>query len=66
VRQDAGKLRIEEWRLPGNVTIIDVSLSGKNVPGAMELFRKRIAEPLLAAGIVPSADSKSELGGRCP
>jgi hypothetical protein len=65
VRQDAGKLTIEEWRLPGNVTVIDVSLSGKNVPGAMELFRKRIAEPLLAAGIVPSADSKSELGGSC-
>jgi len=64
-RQDAGKLKIEEWRLPGNVVIIDVSLSGKNTPGAMELFRKRIAEPLLAAGIVPSAESKTELGGRC-
>lgn len=64
-RQDAGKLKIEEWRLPGNVTVIEVSLSGKNTPGAMDLFRKRIAEPLLAAGIVPSADSKSALGGRC-
>ena len=64
-RQDAGKLKLEEWRLPGNVVIIDVSISGKNVPGAMEGFRKRIAEPLLAAGIVPSADSKSELGSRC-
>jgi hypothetical protein len=65
VRQDAGKLSIEEWRLPGNVTIMDVSLSSKNVPGAMELFRKRIAQPLLAAGVLPSADSKSELGSRC-
>ena len=65
LRQDAGKLKLEEWRLPGNVVVIDVSLSGKNTPGAMELFRKRIAEPLLAAGIVPSADSKTELGGRC-
>ncbi len=64
-RQDAGKLKIEEWRLPGNVTVIDVSLSSKNMPGAMDLFRKRIVEPLLAAGIVPSADSKSELGSRC-
>ena len=50
----------------GNVTIIDVSLSGKNLPGVFELFRKRIAEPLLAAGIVPAADTKSEVGGRCP
>ena len=65
-RQDAGKLKIEEWRLPGNVVVIDVSLSSKNTPGGMELFRKRIAEPLLAAGIVPSVDSKSELGSRCP
>ena len=64
-RQDAGKLKLEEWRLPGNVVVIDVSLSGKNIPGAMEQFRKRIAEPLLAAGIVPSEDSKSELGSRC-
>jgi len=66
LRQDAGKLKIEEWRLPGNVVVIDVSLSGKNVPGAMEVFRTRIARPLLAAGIVPLPDSKSELGSRCP
>jgi hypothetical protein len=36
------------------------------LPGVFELFRKRIAEPLLAAGIVPAADTKSEVGGRCP
>jgi len=64
-RRDAGSLKIEEWRLPGNVLIIDVSLGGKDTPGALDQFRTRIAEPLLAAGIVPLADSKSELGSRC-
>ena len=65
-RRDAGSLRVEEWRIPGDVVIIEVSGSGENSPGAMEQFRKRVALPLLAAGIVPLQDSKTELGSRCP
>jgi hypothetical protein len=36
-----------------------------NNPDALELFRNRIAKPLLAAGVVPLSESKSDLGGHC-
>ena len=65
-RWDAGRLKIEEWRLPGDVLMLEVSGSGADTPNALEQFRKRVAAPLLAAGIVPMADSKTELGSRCP
>jgi hypothetical protein len=65
-RWDAGRLKVEEWRLPGDVLMIEVSGGGTNTPAATEQFRKRVAVPLLAAGIVPLVDSKTELGSRCP
>jgi hypothetical protein len=64
-RWDAGRVKVEEWRLPRNVLMIEVSGSGMNTPEAMEQFRRRVAAPLLAAGIVPSVNSKTELGSRC-
>jgi hypothetical protein len=64
-RRVAGKIRIEEWRLPGDVLVIEVSGSGANSPGAMEQFRKVIVAPLVAAGVVPTASSKTDLGSRC-
>ena len=64
-RRVAGPLKLEEWHLPGDVVIIDVSMSGANNPGALGLFRTRIAQPLFAAGVVPLSESKTELGGRC-
>jgi len=64
-RKVAGPLKLEEWRFPGDVVIIDVSLSSLNNPDALELFRNRIAKPLLAAGVVPLSESKSDLGGHC-
>jgi len=65
-RWEQGRLKVEEWRLAGDVVIIEVSGSGTNTPDAREKFRERVAAPLLAAGIVPSASSKTELGSRCP
>jgi hypothetical protein len=64
-RWEAGRLKIEEWRLPGDVLMIEVSGNGANTRVAMEHFRKRVAAPLFAAGIVPSTQSKTELGSRC-
>lgn len=64
-RRVAGNLKIEEWRLPGDVVVIEVSRGGENSPGAMEQFRKNIVAPLIAAGAVPSAASKTDLGSRC-
>ena len=64
-RWEQGRLRVEEWRIPRDVLFIEVSGSGTNTPDAQERFRQRVAAPLLAVGIVPSASSKTELGSRC-
>jgi hypothetical protein len=42
-RKVAGPLKLEEWRFPGDVVIIDVSLSSSEQSAALELFRNRIA-----------------------
>jgi hypothetical protein len=64
-RWEAGRLKIEEWKLPGDVLIIEVSGGGTDTPGAIEHFRRQVAAPLFAAGIVSSKQSKTELGTRC-
>ena len=64
-RWEAGRLKIEEWGLPGDVLIIEVSGGGTDTPGAIEHFRRHVAAPLFAAGIVPSKQSKTEFGTRC-
>ncbi len=64
-RKVAGPLKLEEWRFPGDVVIIDVSMASVNKPAALELFRTRIAQPLFAAGVVALSESKTELGSHC-
>lgn len=64
-RKVAGPLKLEEWHFPGDVVIIDVSLSSLNNADALERFRTRIAQPLFAAGVVPLSESKTDLGSRC-
>jgi len=65
-RRDAGKLKLEEWHLPGDVVVIEVSMTTENSPATMEIFRTGIVTPLLAAGVVPLKESKTDLGSRCP
>jgi len=65
-RRDAGNVKLEEWHLPGDVVVIDVSMASENAPATMEVFRTGIVTPLLAAGVVPLKESKTELGSRCP
>ena len=64
-RWEAGRLNVEEWRLPGDVVIIEVSGKGADTSDALEDFRRRVAAPLFAAGVVPSAQSKTDLSTRC-
>ncbi len=64
-RKVAGPIKLEEWRFPGDIVIIDVSMASVNNSGALELFRTRIANPLFAAGVVPLSESKTDLGSRC-
>jgi hypothetical protein len=65
-RKDTGRVRVEEWRLPGGALLLDVSSVGTDTPDALEQFRRQVAVPLLAAGIRPAQDSKTEQGSRCP
>jgi hypothetical protein len=58
-------LKVEEWQLPGNVRLIEVSREGADTPADVDAFRLKVATPLLVAGIVPSASSKTEFGSRC-
>jgi len=64
-RRVAGPLKIEEWRFPGDVVFIDVSMVAPNTAAAVGVFRTRIAQPLFAAGVVPLSESKTDLGSRC-
>ena len=64
-RWEAGSLKVEEWRLARDVLIIEVSGNGTNSRVGIERFRRRVVVPLVAAGIVPSALSKTELGSHC-
>jgi len=64
-RWEAGRLNVEEWRLSGGDVIIEVSGKGANTSDATETFRRRVAAPLFAAGVVPSTQSKTDLSSRC-
>jgi hypothetical protein len=64
-RWERGDVTVEEWRLPGDIVMIEVSSKGIDAPAAAERFRARVVAPLLAAGIAPSATSKTALGSGC-
>ena len=66
LRRDAGNLKLEEWHLPGDVLVIEASMTSEDKPGPMDVFRANVVAPLLAAGVVPLKESKTELGSRCP
>jgi hypothetical protein len=59
-------VRVEAWRLPGGGLLLEVSGSGADTPAALEKFRRQVVVPLLAAGIRPAQESKTERGSRCP
>jgi hypothetical protein len=64
-RWEKAGLKVEEWRFAGERLIIEVSRGGLNDRDAAGAFLAQVAAPLLAAGIVPSVESKTELGSRC-
>ena len=65
-RKDAGSVRVEEWRLPGGEVLLEVSGSGTDTSAALERFRSQVVVPLLAAGIRPAPESKTDQVSRCP
>ena len=64
-RLTAGKLKVEEWHLPGGITLVEVSRSGSNTQADLEEFQREIVDKLIAAGVKPSDRSKTEIGSNC-
>lgn len=64
-RLRAGKLKVEEWDLPGGITLVEVSRNGANTQADLESFQREIVDKLIAAGVKPSDRSKTEIGSDC-
>ena len=65
LRQEAKGVKIERWTLPDGTVALEVSWNGKNRPKDLDRFTDRIVRPLLAHGVKPLRESKTELGSRC-
>jgi hypothetical protein len=66
VRLKASELKVEEWKLPGNRQVIEVSRNGKNNQVDRDAFSVDVVVPLLKKGkVVPEGRSKTELGSSC-
>jgi len=65
-RKESGRVRVEEWRLPGGAVLLEVSGTGKDTSAALARFRLQVVVPLLAAGIRPAPESKTDQVSRCP
>ncbi len=64
-RLESGKLKIEEWSMPGGSVLIEVSRSGANTRSDLRKFQVDILAPLLQMGVTPLDRSKTELAGQC-
>jgi len=64
-RIEGGGLKVEEWHLPGKITMIEVSREGRDTPAELDSFRNEIVTPLVKANAKPADRSKTELGMKC-
>jgi hypothetical protein len=64
-RVEVADIKIEQWRMPGAGTILDVSWNGADTAADLERFAARIVRPLVAKGIRPREESKTEMGSGC-
>jgi hypothetical protein len=64
-RTEVADIKIEQWRMPDAGTILDVSWNGQDTPADLERFAARIVRPLVAKGIRPREESKTEMGSGC-
>ena len=64
-RLNAGKLKVEEWRLADGTVLIEASRPGKHTPASQRAFEREVLKPLLALKVQPLQRSKSAIGGEC-
>ncbi len=62
---DGGRLKVEDWTLPGGARRLEVSRNGRDDVDALAAF-EGVVERLRAAGARFLEESKTELGSRCP
>jgi hypothetical protein len=62
---EGGRLKVEEWTLPGGARRLEVSHNGRDDVDALAGF-EGVVERLRAAGARFLEESKTELGSRCP
>lgn len=65
MRREAKGIKIERWTLPDGTLALEVSWNGEDSPQDLERFTARVVRPLLAHGVKPLQQSKTELGSRC-
>jgi hypothetical protein len=64
-RMNSAGLKVERWDLPSGRQALEVSAKGKNTDAQRKEFVRRVVRPLLAHGIKPLDQSKSQLGSSC-
>ena len=64
VRHEGKKYRIEDWKLPGDERLLEISDKSENEPANQARFAT-IVERLLRSGAKPSTTSKTDMGTRC-
>ncbi|MEO7852750.1 MAG: hypothetical protein ABIR94_10940 [Rubrivivax sp.] len=62
-RLEAGKLKVEQWRMGDGSTLLEASHVARDTPADLAAFRNKVLTPLLASGIRPLDRSKSSIGG---
>lgn len=65
IRFKTKTLKVEEWHLPGDVVMVEVSRNASPSEADLDSFRQDVVETLLRAGVKPSDRSKTELGSSC-
>jgi hypothetical protein len=64
-RLEAGKLKVERWRMADGSTLLEVSRIGADDAQASADFRDQVVKPLLALQALPVQRSKSAIGSDC-
>lgn len=65
LRMSSGQLKIEHWSLSGGRQAFEVSANGKDSDAEREAFARRVVHPLIARGVKPLQQSKTQLGSSC-
>ncbi len=65
VRLKTNTLKVEEWHLPGDVVMVEVSRNASPSESDLVAFRQDVVERLIHSGVQPSDRSKTEIGSSC-